>query len=222
MVQKVRDREVELLVYMRNNVADPSSRGTLKTDTFTATAGQTAFTLTIAAVKNVISVTVNGVNKYSGYDYSASYGEGSASTVLTLNTGATVGQSVVINYKYGSVFIYEGFQRLDSELPRISVIPYPKTIQTMSIGEQSNGSGRWVYYVCTYNVVVRSRFSNQLKTLSETAWNAINLYRQETPQPYNMVEASVGSITSEDFDNELRLYVCNFTVSVKWMVKFKD
>lgn len=222
MVQKVRDRELEFVTYLRNNITDPSARGTSKTDTFSPTMGQTAFVLTLTAVKNVVSVTVAGVSKYIGYDYTVAYGEGTATTTVTLNTGATIGQSVVIIYKYGTVFIYEGFQRLDSELPRISIIPITKNAIPMSIGEQSNGSGRWIYYICNYKVVVRSRFANQLKSLSETAWNAINLFRQETPVPYNMVEANIGSITSEDFDNDLRLYECNFTVSIKWMVKFKD
>lgn len=222
MVQTVLDREIELLTFLRNTIPDPSTRGTIATDTFTATNLQTAFTLTNILVKNIISVTVASTAKTIGYQYTVSYGEGSASTIVTLNTGATVGDTVIISYKYGSVFVYSGFQRLDSELPRISIIPTAKQPIMMSIGEQSNGTSKWIYYNCQYRMTIRSRFASQVKSLSESAWNAINLYRQTTPYPYNMIECTIGSINPEDFDNELRLYSCDCTFTIKWQIKFKD
>lgn len=222
-IDTIRARENELLTYLRNNMTDPSGRGTSKTDTFTATAGQTVFTLTQTLVKNVSSLTINGTSKYIGYDYTVQYGEGNGTTTVTLRTGATLSDTVVIIYRYGESMIYEGFQRLDSSLPRISIIPGSWTTEFMSIGEQNTGSsGNWIYYNCTYTAEIRSRFAKQEKDMLFELSNLINLYRQLTPQPYKTIIAVVESVIPEDFDNELRVYRGDVRFTIKWMVKFKD
>ena len=222
MVDTFNDREVEMLTYLRNTVVDPSGRGTATTETFAAAGTQTTFTLTNTLVKSISSVLVNGVAKYIGYDYSVSYGEGAGVTTITLRVAPGDGISVVIAYRYGTAMIYYGFQRLDSELPRIAIIPENYTPRMMSIGEQSDGTGKWIYYDCTYTAEIRSRFAKQLKSLSLEFANAINLFRQSTPQPHRMVIVSVNNIKPEDFDNDLRLYRSQVNFTITYMFKFKD
>jgi hypothetical protein len=96
------DRECELITYLRNNITDPSTRGTQKVDTIISTSSQTTFPLSQTLVKNIISVTIDSVQKHQGYHYTILYGEGSAITNITMRTACTTGQSVVITYRYGT------------------------------------------------------------------------------------------------------------------------
>jgi hypothetical protein len=223
MVSNIRDRESEMVTYLRNTIADPSTRGTSKTDTFSATAAQTVFTLTQTLVKNVVSVTVDGVAKYNGYAYNTSYGEGTAVSTVTLLTACTVSQAVVITYKYGVVMIYEGMQRDDVALPRIAIISPNLTPDFMSIGEDGgSGGGHWVFLDGQYVAEVRSRYAKQCKDLLNTTFNALNQFRQQTPQPYMVIISRVQSIQPLDFDNELRVYRGRIVFTIRWMHKFND
>jgi len=98
-VQKLKE---ELVVFLRNSdILSTTERGvTTKTDTFTATAGQTVFTLTQTVARNIRSVTVNAVSKSAYRDYTTSYG--ASVTTVTLGTGAGVGEPVVIVYDYSA------------------------------------------------------------------------------------------------------------------------
>lgn len=92
----------ELVIFLRNSDIFPiATRGvTTQTDTFTATAGQTIFTLTQNVVRNIRSVTVQSVAKKVYTEYTPNYL--TASSTVTLLTGATLSDSVVIVYDYSS------------------------------------------------------------------------------------------------------------------------
>lgn len=220
----IRTREVEILNFLRCNMTDPNARGSSKTDTFTATAGQTVFTLSIGLVKYITSVTVAGNTQYVGYNYSMNLGEGSDLTTITLKVAATLGQIVTVSYVYGDTMIYEGFQRLDSELPRISIINQNSTPEFMSIGEDGGyqEGGKYIYYNSYYVAEIRSRYAKQMKTVMHEFSNLIHRYRQNTPQPYMTIIVNVVSMNSFDFDQELRLYRAQVVYMCKWIVKFKD
>ena len=114
----------EILYGLRNDLTDPSTRGTAGSQTFTATAGQTVFSLTNNPVFNVKTVTVASVSKTYGSDYTVAM---TATTcVVTLTSGATLGQSVVITYHYSNTWIFTKDVRTDMEIsnyPRIGFIP---------------------------------------------------------------------------------------------------
>ena len=223
MVDSLRDRENEILTYLRNNLTDPSSRGTATSDTFSGNAVLTAFTLTNTTVKNVTSVTVDGDTKYIGHDYTVVYGEGSDSTVVTFTVAPSNDtDNIVIAYRYGASMIYEGFQRLDATLPRVSIIFGGATPEFVSIGEDTDGTGKWIYYDSTYVAEIRSRYAKQMKTVMNDFANVINRYRQKTPQPYKTVVCQVTFLQSFDFDNELRIYRAQVGYKLRWFVRFQD
>jgi len=93
---------------------------TTQTDSFTATAGQTAFQLTKTSVHNVRSVTVNAVSKYYVKDYTFV----AATGILTLNTGAGIGETVAVSYDYRAT---EG-DKIYPDMPRddLSLTSYPR------------------------------------------------------------------------------------------------
>lgn len=223
MTDTLRDREQELVTYLRNNVTDPNGRGTTTSDTFSPIESATLVTLTNTSVKNVISVTIDGSPVYTGHHYIVNYGEGSAVTTITFRTAFGGDETVIVTYKYGESMIYEGFQRLDAELPRISIIPGTVTPQFISIGEDVDGAGgRYVYYDSSYTAEIRSRFAKQLKTVTDDFANKLQSYRQQTPQAYRTIILMVTSIARQDFDNELRLYRAQVYFMVRWIHKFKD
>lgn len=120
-IQTIRE---ELCMALRNgDIISTTIRGvTTKTDTFTATASQTNFTLTQIAVKNVRAVTVQSVSKYYLFDYTINFSTG----VVTLLTGATLNDTVTIQYDYSSSAdkIYPDFPRHDlklSSFPRVGI-----------------------------------------------------------------------------------------------------
>jgi len=95
---------------------------TTTTDSFIATASQTVFNLTQTGIKNIRSLTVNSVAKYLFRDYTYN----GATGVVTLNTGAGIGEAVVIQYDYSASAdkIYPDMPRVDLTLtsfPRVGI-----------------------------------------------------------------------------------------------------
>jgi hypothetical protein len=122
----------ELTYFLRNSdILTTAIRGaTTATDTFVATAGQIVFNLTHTGIRNIRSLTVQAVSKAWIRDYTFNAITG----VVTLNVGATLGDSVIINYDYGTSGekIYPDRPRDDITLtsfPRIG-IDIPTTTTT--------------------------------------------------------------------------------------------
>lgn len=126
----------EIVNFLRNsNIFSLSLRGVAtQTDTFTATAGQTIFTLTKVPARNIRSLSVNAVSKTFIKDYSVNWD----TSVLTLNVGALVGESVVIVYDWGSPDkIFPDFPRDDLKLysfPRVAVEWTTADTQPLGLG----------------------------------------------------------------------------------------
>ena len=119
--------------FLRVNLTDPRARAEAsESDTFTATAGQTSFTLTptSGSVSCVTAVTVAGTAKTKWKEYYWDY----QNQKIILATGATVGQAVVVTFKYGTTnWIYS-----DKPDSNISAINFPR----ISIFNVSGGGTR--------------------------------------------------------------------------------
>lgn len=130
------DVRQEIIHLLRNSdILTTTIRGvTTHTDTFTATGGQTQFTLDQTTVKNIRSLTVNSVAKYYIRDYTFSTTTG----VVTLNTGATASDPVSIQYDYGSTDrIFPDFPREDlglTSFPRVGVTIISSTSKALGLG----------------------------------------------------------------------------------------
>jgi hypothetical protein len=96
----------EILNLIRNSdIFSTTLRGvTTDTDTFTATAAQTNFTLLNEGVKNVRSLKINDVLQtlYVDYDINIYLNDKSESTLVTLTTGATLDDDVEVEYDYSA------------------------------------------------------------------------------------------------------------------------
>lgn len=132
-IQQLRD---ELCHLLRNSdILTTSVRGvTTASQTFTATAGQTVFTLTNTKAKNIRSLTVQSVAKTYIKDYTVAWD----TSVITLGTGATLNDSVVVSYDYGtSDKIYPDYPRDD-----LTLTSYPRVgIELTSINTEPLGLG---------------------------------------------------------------------------------
>ena len=116
-----------IVEFLRARLTDPRGRHTADSDSFTATSGQTEFTLTPTAagslVRAITGVTVASTGKKKWQEYSIDL----KAPKVTLETGATTGQTVVVNYlasASGSEWIYPGMPiatMAKSNFPRISV-----------------------------------------------------------------------------------------------------
>ena len=121
-IQNIRD---EITNYLRSSdILAIGIRGvTTTTDNFVATAGQTAFTLDHTLVRNIRTLTVDGTSLKYMKDFIFNPSTG----VVTLDTGATLDDAVVINYDYstaGNEKIYPDFPREDLNLqsyPRVGM-----------------------------------------------------------------------------------------------------
>lgn len=119
-LQNVRE---ELTHFLRNgDVLSIGIRGvSTTTDPFTATLGQTVFTLTNTAVKNIRTCTVATVAKKLFRDFTMNWNTG----VLTLLVGAGSGDAVSIIYDYGTGdHIYPDLPRSDLKItsyPRVGI-----------------------------------------------------------------------------------------------------
>lgn len=94
----------EILNLIRNNdILTITQRNVLTTtDNFTATVGQTDFTLTNPSVKNIRSVVVDSttLDLYADYDINIEGKDRIESKLVTLNSALTGGESVDITYDY--------------------------------------------------------------------------------------------------------------------------
>jgi hypothetical protein len=105
--------------FLRTRLTDPRARISSTSSSFTATAGQTTFTLTAPSntVSCVTAVSVNSSSKTKWVDYRWDVRK---RQVIFFN-GLTVGDAVVINFKYGSEWIYT-----DDPIDKISSLQYPR------------------------------------------------------------------------------------------------
>jgi len=212
-------RERDLLDYFRNNLTDPESRGVNTTDTFTATAIQTIFTLKNNLVKNVAdTITVNAVTKYKGSDYTVTYGEGKKPTTVTLTSTATVGWTVVIGYHYGESMIEREYSRTDVKLPRIVIMFLTGSEGFAALGdyvESTLGS----YFNVSYRIEIRSKYATQARELSSQAFNLCKKMRHASLFRTNVTRPS--ALMNFDYDREKESYVWQFTVDIQYEIMFQ-
>jgi len=122
-----------IVEFLRARLTDPRDRHTSDSDSFTATAAQTEFTLTPTTethlVRAIVSVVQQSVTLKKWQDYYVDL----VNKKVTLLTGATVADAVVISYKTsvaGDEWIYpdKPIAALgSSKFPRISVSVINKT-----------------------------------------------------------------------------------------------
>jgi len=213
-------RERDLLDYMRNNLVDPESRGTDVVDeSHIATAGQTIFTLDNTLVKNVAEkITVEGVTKRKGYDFTVSYGEGNNNTTLILKTGASLNDTVLISYHYGASLIEREFSRTDTKLPRVVMMFILGEEEFAALGDIMEG-GKGSYFNVTFRFEIRDRYANRTRNLQSKAFNLIRKLRQENLFRTNISRA--GSVQNFDYDRDKEAYVWMFTADVQWEILFE-
>lgn len=129
----------EMTVFLRNNLTDPSSRGTAGSNVFTAGGASGNFTLSQVGVKNITSATVGGVAQAAYTDYTPNYQNASPTSnpTVTFSVVPTSGAQVIINYKYGDTWIYPDWPRTDLGLtsyPRVSADIINKRTEPFGIG----------------------------------------------------------------------------------------
>jgi hypothetical protein len=193
----------ELVWFLRNNLTDPNGRGTDDTYNATATAGQTVFTISVAKIKNIKTVTVASVSKRFGFDYSVTIGATSAT--VTLNVGASVGQAVVITYHYGDSWIYDDFPqqgiKLGSSFPRISVTDVSAVMREAGL----NASMTRTSLVKSITVYIKNS-----KDLKDTINSIKNLILDNKKNFYNfslVVPVGMGPVATFRIDEGREEYV---------------
>ena len=216
----VYERERELLDYLRNNLVDSENRGTTVTsESHTATAGQTVFTLRNPLIKNVAdTIVVNSVTKYKGYDYTVSYGEGKqTATTVTLAVAATVGWTITITYHYGPSLIEREFSRTDTKLPRVIMMFLMGEEEFAALGDSMEG-GLGSYFNVSYRIEIRDRYANRARVLASQAFNLFRKLRHANLYRTNITRA--GEMQNFDYDRDKEAYVWQFTADIQWEILF--
>jgi hypothetical protein len=108
-----------LVDFLRTKLTDPRARMTSHTETFTATAGQTVFTLS-APSNTVSAVTAIAVDTFSKYKWRDYYPRMRLHQIVFF-TAMTGGETVSVTYNYGSEWIYS-----DKPLTKISANQFPR------------------------------------------------------------------------------------------------
>jgi len=144
----------ELSHFLRNSDIFGATSTTIRgcatiTDSFTATANQTAFQLTKTSIRNIRGLTVQSVAKYLFRDFTYN----GATGVVTLNTGATLSDAVVIQYDWGtgSDKIYPDFPRDDLSLasfPRVGIAITNLSTEPIGLGGMTHISDILITIFC--------------------------------------------------------------------------
>jgi len=160
----------EILYFLRNNLTDPKSRGTTTTENFTATSGQTQFSLSNNPSFNIISVKVDGNTKSYGSDWTVSFTKNS--TTITLTNALSGGESVDIKYHYGSTWIYKDWPRVDlkvSSYPRIGIRNIATSDRYQGLSLQGMDSTITFQVGVFYEKINDAR--DMMFTIKEELWN---------------------------------------------------
>jgi len=226
MVTGYMDVEWWFLTLLRNGITDPITRG--EDSTYSTTYGSSlVFTIPKTRVQNIKTVTVGGVAKKWGYDYTIAYGEGDAATTVTLLATPVGGAAVVITYHNGlatddkvrdgltirkGALIDKGFFRSDNAKPKIMVMKEKVTTERKGIGPLTS---RWLN--TTFSIEVWSSYATQCKSLATSVTQLIAASEIPPIGPqYGIVEmATEGSTEPYDYQEEFKAYMCLITVEVK-------
>lgn len=213
------DREREFLDYIRNNITDPSSRGyDVIDETFTATAGQTTFTLRNNFVKNVDeTITKDSTTLRKGYDFFVTYGEGNNATSVTLLVAATVGQIIKISYHHGASMVEREFSRNDTVLPRIVMMFLTGSEDYAALGDYME-YGQGSYANMTYRFEVRSEYASQARELASALYNLGQKMRHANLFRTNITQSK--DIQNFDYDIDKNAYIWQLSIQVQWEIKF--
>lgn len=217
------EREREMLDYVRNNLTDPETRATTVTDTFTATASQTAFVLINNRVKNVReTITVDSVTKRKGYDFTVSYGQGSKTTTVTLKVGASVSDSVVIIYDYGPSMVEREFSRSDVKLPRVIIMFLTGSEEFASLNDDMGDgtvSGKGSYFNASFRIEVRDKYADRARITASEAFNLGQKMRHANLFRTNITNST--DMQNFDYDIEKDAYIWQFTFNIQWEILFE-
>ena len=172
----------EQLIFLRNNdVFSITERGVTTTTQEDTLAASDTITI-VAAVKNIRSITVGGVAKYVGTDYTVDY-KHSTGCVVTFGSNQT--GAYVVTYDYGGDKIYPDFPRNDltiNSYPRIAVDVINAPIEPFGIGGDTFISN------VALTIVVYDKNSDDLDSYIQTikdlyVTNAKNFYYLKFVKP---------------------------------------
>lgn len=129
----------EVVVFFRNNLTDPSSRDTIGSDVYTAGGASGNFTLSHKDVKNITSLTVSGIAQTAYLDYTPDYKNNDPTLfpTATMASAPVSGVQVIVNYKYGTGWIFPDYPRKDltlSSYPRVGIDIISKRTEPLGIG----------------------------------------------------------------------------------------
>jgi len=158
----------EILIFLRNHITDPNSRGSDTTDTFSGDDSTTQFTLTESGVKNVKSVKIGGSAKTFGTDYTVTYDP--TSTVVTFTTPPPSGtNNIEIEYHYGNTWIYP-----DKPLKQLSLDSFPRISLTHVSGtfEEMGLNADMTKTDLIYSITAYAKTDNEVRDLINQVKNA--------------------------------------------------
>jgi hypothetical protein len=191
-----------IVEFLRANVTEVtrvglSNRQSNDTQTFSATASQTEFTITDnSSVVCINEVTKNGSKLYKYIDYDID----TDNAKVTLDTGATLGDSLVIDYDYSSTWIYPDKPRDDltkASYPRISVVPLTESQTQRGISDD------YYYFNYTMQIDVLA-YKEQLCTIdSET---------KEGQEVVNHIARDILTQIKTKWRDEMRTKLFNFNI----------
>jgi hypothetical protein len=152
-----------------------SKRHTTTSDNFTATAGQTDFTVTKTSLLCVNYVTQNTVTlkKYIHYNIDV------RNNKIILVTGATLNDAIVINYDYNTSTVSWIFERLPESQSKLTRNDYPRIVVT-----EMNGPSEYMGLGSTSTL---DTFTFQIDIITKDGIEATNYIRIDNDGTSNTV-----------------------------------
>jgi len=147
---------------LRNEITDPKSRGSDKTDTFTGDGSTKEFQLTQEQVSNVKTCTVGGVSKLEFVDYETKYNYPSVKkATIVFVTAPASDVAIVVTYHYGGTWIHTSYPEEDFASPRISISHISSREDELSLGSINESGDEAIYNVAWYQVDVWVRHGDK-------------------------------------------------------------
>ncbi len=127
-----------LLNSLRKYVYDVRQRSTNTIETTTISTPTTIVNLTKTPLSYINRVTVNGLNQRIIRDYILETGTVQTPGKITFNNQLDTDDIVIINYNYGTNWIYPGYPQATASMPRIAIIGLGGGMEPAGVGNQEH------------------------------------------------------------------------------------
>jgi hypothetical protein len=216
-----------LMNLLRKHTTDPANRTkTSATETFTTNGTTNYVTLANNSLIYINTVTKNGVTQQLNRDFTIYFGKARGTDLprIIFTTTPANGETVIVNYYYGTNWIFGGYPQTTAEMPRIGLMTRHGNTEPAGFGDVEH----FQYPITNVIIAIRNGieytingkiYSGEklLDYLVDELNEAVRQIRSNSEMGYLITLKYAGDENiSFDEDKDLSGKICTLTAQYQW------